>query len=163
MTVRVLPVEEWPRVVGQLAQLLPLRTAEDCQVLVVEHEGVIVGQWALLGYPHVEGIEIASGFRRRGTVARRLLMGMRELLERQGVTSVFTGAATPEVAQLLDKLGATPVPFQLYRWNLGGSDASNSSDHHGRRGDSQRGDSQEKECGAEEDGRTADLADAARG
>jgi hypothetical protein len=159
MIVRVLHPSEWSRVTGQLAQLLPLRTADDCKVLVVEDHGEIVGQWALVGFPHVEGIEIAETHRRQAAVGRNLLEGMRALCKAQGVTAVFTGAADPEVAELLDKIGAERVPIVLYRWEMGGDDASDTGDHHGGRGDRQRSDRQEKEQGTEGDGAAPDRPD----
>jgi hypothetical protein len=162
--VRVLAYDEWPRVSGHLALLLPLRTDEDCKVLVVESsEGEILGQWALLGYPHVEGIEIAPQCQRHAAVARNLLEGMKALCRAQGVTWVFTGAASPQVAALLDKLGAIPVPTPVYQWELGEDHASrsvHSGDHRGGRRGGEHRHRQEEEQAAEGDGAAAAGPDA---
>ena len=118
MTTRLLPPEEWSRITGDLATVLPLRTAEDCKVLVVEtDEGQIVGQWALMGLPHLEGLGIAADHQKGGAVGRRLLQGMRGLLKTQGIPTVLTAAADSQVEGLLEKIGATEVPATFYAWS----------------------------------------------
>jgi len=120
MTTRLLPQREWDRLSGTpLCAILATHTEDDCKVLVVEtDEGQIVGQWALVGLPHLEGIAIDPHHQKGGAVGRRLLQGMRALLKAQGIPTVLTAAADGDthVAGLLAHLGASPVGAQFYSW-----------------------------------------------
>lgn len=111
MTTRILPAAEWGRLdgtelAGMVGQVDPARVT----VHVVEHHGAIVGCWAVLTMVHVEGLWIAPEHRRRGVVGRRLWDALCAHAAREGVTSVLTAAAKPDVAALLEARGATALP-----------------------------------------------------
>lgn len=121
MTTRILPIAEWPRLEGwEVGDVLVGRTADECKVLVVEDGEDIVGCWALVGLPHVEGIEVSPAHQGSGAVLRRLLSGMRHLLSEQGIQTVLTAAAEPDVAGLLEKFGAQKIPATFYALSFTG-------------------------------------------
>ena len=116
MTTRVLDRAEWPRLDGtDIAKALPYHEARDVQVVVVEDEGRIVGAWAVLRVVQLEGVWIAPEYRKKGSVAKRLLAGTLRVARTLAPYFAFTGAETPEVARLLTKhLGAIKMPMDAY-------------------------------------------------
>jgi len=110
LTQRELPREEWARLegldLGQVREQLPL----DTRILVVEDEGVIVGAWALMSFVHAEGIWIAPAYRKRGSVLLRLLRLLRSCGAAMGVSTVWTGALTPDIGNLIVRLGGQQLP-----------------------------------------------------
>jgi len=122
MTTRVLPPAEWPRLLGtELETVVPV-LPEDAEVLVVEHDGAIVGCWALYPLLHVEGVWVAPEHRGRGGVFRRLLTGMRTLVHGHGREVVQTGALWGDegavVATMLQKLGAVELVGRHFAWRM---------------------------------------------
>jgi hypothetical protein len=122
MTTRVLPRTEWPRLLGtELATVFPV-LPEDAEVLVVENGGAIVGCWALYPLLHVEGVWVAPEHRGRGSVFRRLLVGMRALVHGRGREVVQTGALCTDegaiVATMLQKVGAVELPGRHFAWRM---------------------------------------------
>ncbi len=117
MTTRELPAEEWSRLSGTaLWPLIALRPNDIIAIVVVEDaEGVIVGQWALASFVHAEGVEIRADHRKASAVPKLLLSGMNKAIAVRGFDSVLTGADTPEVGRLLEKIGAVPV-MTTYYW-----------------------------------------------
>jgi hypothetical protein len=121
VTARELPRREWHRLpdgceLASLAATLP----ESVQIVVVEDaDGRIVGAWSAMFVAHVEGVWIDEAHRARGAVARRLLQGMRSVLLNQGVSAALTGG-DQAIVELLEKLGAQPLPFPLYVWHAKG-------------------------------------------
>ena len=117
MTTRVLPREEWGRLPGtELAQAAPQLAAlgDDVQIVVVEHDGQIVGHWAVWRVVHLEGVWIAPAYRRTGGVARRLLRAVTDRVHALGAIWAWTGAETDDVRALLERLGATKFPYDTY-------------------------------------------------
>lgn len=118
MTTRVLRADEYARLAGtELEPVAPhLRPCD--QVLVVEDtDGAIIGCWALLMVPHVEGVWVAPEHRGKSGVARRLLAGMRRLVG--DGRPVMTGATTDDVRRILAGLGATKLPGDHYVFRFG--------------------------------------------
>jgi hypothetical protein len=121
LTTRVLPPDEYPRLhgtqLGLVSALIPLTAT----VIVVERDGAIVGAWC--GFPayhyHVEGLEIVPSERAHTSVARRLLVAMRDHVVQVGVPTVLTGADSDVVRDLLHHAGASPAPMVLYNWPIG--------------------------------------------
>jgi len=110
MTRRILARDEYPRLVGTylepLIEALPL----DADVIVVEDaNGVIVGGWSAFPVTHLEGIFIAPEHQKTGRVARHLLAGMTEQLKARGIRRVVTAAITPDVEDLIRRIGGTPL------------------------------------------------------
>lgn len=115
MTLRELPLDEWPRLSAcQFGDLWQGLKPEDTTVLVIEQDGEIVAHWCLLRIYHVEGLWIRHDYRQRLSVARRLWLGMRALAAGMGARAVMTGADTDEIRAMLTRVGATKLPFDSY-------------------------------------------------
>lgn len=115
MTTRVLPPDEWHRLVGTEAEAVwPLVDASTTQVLVVEQDGAIVGSWLAMRVLHVECLWIAPEHRKAGSVGRRLLAGMTRLLRDLGAKAAMTCAMTDDVRRLIEHRGGTKVPADCY-------------------------------------------------
>lgn len=111
MTWRELPPAEWGRLAGtEAAGLAHEFVPGECHVLVVEDAGAIVGTWVFLRVVHGECVWIAPSHRRRGSVARRLLAGMRQIVTRMGARAFMTGAITPDVERLITRLHGRVLP-----------------------------------------------------
>jgi hypothetical protein len=122
MTTRMLPPEEWPRLAGTEAETVwPLLDPAVAQVVVVEDGARIVGTWIVVPVVHVECCWIAEDYRKTGSVARRLLRGMREAVSLWGASSVMTGAVSDEVRALIAKLHGRLVPGEQYVIPLNGA------------------------------------------
>lgn len=111
---RLLPREEWPRLVGTEAETVWPYLPETAQVLVVEHGPQIVGCWVLAPLFHVECLWIAPDHRKTASVARRLWREMRRLIQGLGIRSVVTSALSTDVRQLLDHVDAEQLPGEHY-------------------------------------------------
>lgn len=108
---RILPVEEWPRLVGtELEPALAKLSPQTAQIVVVETDGQIVACWALLLLPHVEGVWVHPDYRNICSVTLRLWRGMRHALRAIGGTHAITGASSPEIQRLLDRPSVTKLP-----------------------------------------------------
>lgn len=112
MTRRELPREEWSRLadtpeLGPIWQTIP----PSARVVVVEAEGRIVATWCLLFVAHLEGAWVDPA---HPVAAVALLRGVRAVAGDLGLTSVWTGSTTPEVADILSRMGATRVPFESF-------------------------------------------------
>ena len=129
LTARMLPKDEWDKLQGtELGQVYLHLACEQARVIVVEDDGVIVGCWAVVRYTHAEGVWTDPSHRRKGAVARMLLRELGKAVtdltaeSGGGSRAVFTGAETPEVAQLLSRhLGAVELPWQHFVFAAGGS------------------------------------------
>lgn len=116
MTDRILPQSEWNKLDGrEIARAIPYMRPHDVQIIVVEDGPKIVGAWAVLRVVQLEGVWIDPDYRKRGSVARRLLNRTLEVARSLAPHWAFTGAETPEVADLLTKhLGAVKYPADQY-------------------------------------------------
>lgn len=113
---RLLPVSEWPRLVGTELEAVWLHlNHETARIVVVEDEqGVIIGCWA--GFPlfHAEGVWTAAAHRGKAGVARALIDGMKLIGGQAGFASIVTASMDPRVDRLLEHLGATTLPGTHY-------------------------------------------------
>lgn len=112
MTRRLLPRDEWSRLadtpeLGPVWQLLPPST----DVIVVEDGGRIVATWALLTVKHCEGAWVDPAHPFAGVL---LMRGLREAAKGADAQRVWTGAATPEVRGILERMGAERVGFDSF-------------------------------------------------
>lgn len=115
MTTRILPVEEWPRLVGTevetaLAALDPKTTS----IIVVERDGVIVGCHVLLYLLHAECLWIHPDLRGKGTVAGRLWAGVQRFAALSGVHAFLTAATDDRVKSLIAHVGGVPLPGEHF-------------------------------------------------
>ena len=111
MTTRILPVEEWPRLDGTLLDP-SWRTfePENVRVVVIEHEGRIVGCTAFLKVWHVEGTWVAVEHRGKAGVLRRLIRAAKALCLDLRTREVWMMTHTPETAALCRRFGSvTPL------------------------------------------------------
>jgi len=115
MTSRVLEPHEWPLLAGTEAETLwPHLDPENARVLVVEHEGRIVGTWTVLRMVHVECVWVDPAYRGVFGVVKRLLRGMREIATGWGARTVLTGAVTDQVRALITSLHGQRLPGDHY-------------------------------------------------
>lgn len=114
MTTRELPREEWFKITeadGGRDVLAAAAPSSQIKVVVVEDDaGAVVGSWLVYPAVHVEGFWVAPAHRKKGSVLRRLLLGMTRAARGFGVTQVLTQSLAPEVDDLLAGYGATMVP-----------------------------------------------------
>jgi hypothetical protein len=119
MTRRILPRAQWHRLAGsELEPVWPYLPA-NADVIVVEEADVIVGCWAVYTLTHVEGVWIHPDHRGKSSVARHLLTGMRLVARALGARAVNTAAVSPDVASMLRKLGAVPLPGEHFALKVG--------------------------------------------
>lgn len=115
MTTRILPPDEWPRLVGTEAeQLWPLLDPSTARVVVVEHDGAIVGCHVLMQVVYAECLWVHPDHRGKSSVARRLWSGVQETARGLGVHAVATHAIDDTVRGLLAHVGAVRVPGDAY-------------------------------------------------
>lgn len=121
MTTRVLPLEEWGRLVGtELETVYPHLDTQRARIVVVEDEGgVIVGCWALYPLVHAEGVWIAPAHRGKAGVARQLYRGMVQTARRMEVQTVLTAAIDEHVEDLLAHLKAQQLPGKHFVLTIG--------------------------------------------
>lgn len=116
---RLLPRDEWHRLAGtELETVWPVLPFGS-QIVVVEDDDLIVACWALFPMLHVEGAWVRPEYRGNPRVARRLLAGMENTAQAMGATVVATAALTPEIGEILDKLGAIELPGRHFSLRLG--------------------------------------------
>lgn len=115
MTSRLLPPMDWARLAGTELETVWPHLPESARVIVVEDDGgQIVGCWCLFTTVHVEGVWVHPDYRGKGSVARRLLVMMRQQARDLGAVAVMTGALTAQVRRLIATLGGTRVPGEQY-------------------------------------------------
>lgn len=106
MTTRLLPPDEWPRLAGTLLEnVWPELDGQHDRILVVEHDGSIVGCAALFTAWHLEGAWIAPEFRQRISVGRLLLRKVRALLKFVGAHDVMMMAMDPDARRICERIG----------------------------------------------------------
>lgn len=121
MTARVLPEAEWHRLPAACGVLAMRPFVRDglMRVIVAEDGGRIVGTWAVLMVPHLEGVWIDPAYRKRVSVVRRLVT-MTFAVARAWGAWAWTGAVDPTVrALLVDHLKAQAVPGESFIVPLG--------------------------------------------
>jgi len=108
---RILPPDEWPRLVGTEAEKAwPLLDPKNARIVVVEEEGRIVATWIVMRVVHVECAWIDPSVRGSFGVMRRILGAMSEVAEAWGAANVISAAENEHVADLLVRLGGTKMP-----------------------------------------------------
>jgi N-acetylglutamate synthase-like GNAT family acetyltransferase len=121
VTTRILPREEWPRLVGTEAETVWPQLTDAARVVVVEHDGAIVGCHLLQPVLHAECLWIHPDYRKRASVARRLWAAVQQAARQHFQARWFaTGAASDEVRALLAHVGAVRVDGDHYMVPVGG-------------------------------------------
>lgn len=115
MTSRVLPPEEWPRLVGTEAEALwPTLDPEYSRIVVVERDGEIVACHVLMNVLHVECLWIHPESRGKASVGRRLWHAVQDEARATGVRAVMTHADSDQVRGLLERAGAVPLVGETF-------------------------------------------------
>ncbi len=119
--IRLLPVEEWPRLLEAPDSPFARATAEAgmpvlpdphyAMVLVEENrQGEIVGTWMITSVMLLEGLWRREDVRGEVTGARHLLFGMLGLLKDREIKTAITVIQDDLVAELAQKVGFQPLP-----------------------------------------------------
>lgn len=111
---RLLPPEEWDAKLVGTALEANRPDPRYAFIVVVEDGDQVVACWSAISTVHLERLWVTAEARGTAGVARRLLTTMVRTLQLQGVTEVLTNAETPEVAELLTKVGAHALPGQTW-------------------------------------------------
>lgn len=110
MVTRVLHPSEYEKLenfsVSQISNSLPI----GARVIVVEHEGKVVGTWSLIPYYHLECMEVVEAHRGKGKVARKLLSFMFSLLASLKLEAVITSCIDEVTEGMIKKLGGSELP-----------------------------------------------------
>lgn len=115
MIARLLPSEEWPRLVGTEAETLwPTLDPARATIVVVEHGDQIVGCHVLFTVLHAECLWVHPDHRGRTSVPRRLWAAVQEEARAVGANGLITGAHDDRVRALLAHVGATKIPVEQY-------------------------------------------------
>jgi len=115
MTTRILPPEEWPRLVGTEAERFwPFLRPETSKIVVVEKDGAIVGCHVLTQVLHAECLWIHPDYRQKSSVGRRLWATVQEVARSFNVYAFMTHAVDDAVKGLLKNVGATPVAGESF-------------------------------------------------
>lgn len=122
MTTRILPPEEWTRLAGTEAEAIVPQFNDTTRVVVVEHNGEIVGCHVLQPILHAECLWVHPDHRGKAGVARRLWAGVQRAAREQfGARFFATMAASDEVRRLLAHVGATKIDADTYMVPIGGA------------------------------------------
>lgn len=120
MTRRILPRDEYGRLVGTYLEPLINYLPPDADVIVVEDaDGVIVGCSSLFRRDHVEGTWIAEAHRNQPSVFWSLLQGIKATARRRGTERVLTASMDDRMTAFLTRMHAEPLPGTHYVWPLG--------------------------------------------
>lgn len=115
MTTRILPPDEWPRLVGtEVETVWPTLDPSLSSIVVVEQDGEIVGCHVLMWILHVECLWIAPAHRGKASVGRRLWSAVQRAARATGVRAVWTAAADDRIRGLLAHVGARQLPVDHY-------------------------------------------------
>lgn len=121
MTTRILPPTEWPRLVGTEAEAAIASLTDAARVIVVEHDGAIVGCHLLQPVLHAECLWIHPDYRKRASVGRRLWAHVqRTARDHFQVRWFATSAMSDEVRTLLRHVGAVHLDGDHYMVPVGG-------------------------------------------
>lgn len=116
ITTRILPAEEWSKIAHtDLGAVVMHVNPEAVTVIVAEDaQGVIAGCWALVNFMHLEGMWVDPDHRGKGVVLRHLWNAVCEAASAKGIGSVFTGAASPLIAEWITLRGGQRLPFDSF-------------------------------------------------
>jgi hypothetical protein len=113
-TPRVLPPEEWERLRGLPFATNGLPDPASSVIIVVETpDGEIVGLWALMLQPFLDGLWTHPDHQHK-LAAGQLLRTMKAVLQEYGVSTAFTIISDPAVMALAHKAGFTRAPGDLW-------------------------------------------------
>jgi hypothetical protein len=119
MTRRLLPREEYGRLVGTYLEPLIDAFPPDTDVIVVEDDaGQIVGCSSLFARDHVEGTWIAEAHRDHPAVFWSLLHGIKATAHQRGSARVLTASMDDRMTDFLGRMHAEPLPGVHFVWPI---------------------------------------------
>lgn len=119
MTRRILPREEYGRLVGTYLEPLIAVLPPDADVIVIEDDaGQIVGCSSMFARDHVEGTWIAESHRNAPGVFWQLLRGIRATAEARGSSRVLTASMDDRMTAFLGRVHAERLPGEHFVWPI---------------------------------------------
>lgn len=120
MTRRILPREDYGRLVGTYLEPLIDRLPADADVIVVEDaDGQIVACSSIFARDHVECTWIEDGHRNSPGVFWQLFRGIKATAKRRGSALVLTAAMDDRMSDFLASMRAERIPGVHYVWPIG--------------------------------------------
>jgi N-acetylglutamate synthase-like GNAT family acetyltransferase len=120
MTTRILPPAEYPRLVGTEAATIWPQLTDAARVVVVEHDGAIVGCHVLQPVLHAECLWIHPDHRGKTSTPRRLWRAVQRVVREDfGAAWFATAACSDDVRGLLAHVGAVKVDGDHYMVPVG--------------------------------------------
>jgi len=120
MTTRILPREEWPRLVGTEAETVWPQLSDAARVVVVEEDGEIIGCHLLQPVLHAECLWTHPDHRGSVSVLARLWSTVKRIAREEfGVSHVATSACSDDVRRLLARAKAVKVEADSYMVPVG--------------------------------------------
>lgn len=112
MTRRWLPKDEWDKLAHTpLALFAPYMDEKRTKVVVVEHEGEIIGCWAFMFVLHAEGLWKTPGHDR--AVWKLLGEAVHEAASEFGVQAIMTGSTSETVTAMIERNKGEALPAQF--------------------------------------------------
>lgn len=116
---RILPREEYARLVGTYLEPLIEAFPDDADVIVVEDaEGQIVGCSSIFRRDHVEGTWIREGHRNAPAVLWSLLGGIKATARRRGSFRILTASDDERMTEFLHRMRAEELPGVHFVWPI---------------------------------------------
>lgn len=94
--------------------------ADSSRIIVAEDAGKIIGFQMLIFVPHLEPIWVDPAYR-GGWVPFRLFQRTKQLLDQFRISVAYLFSKTPEVADYLQRLGLTKLPYETYLYDPKGT------------------------------------------
>ena len=117
MTRRILPREEYGRLVGTYLEPLIEALPADADVIVVEDEGRIVACSSIFARDHVECTWIAEDHQDQPAVFWSLLHGIKTQARHRGSLRVLTASMDDRMTEFLNHV-AEPLPGAHFVWPM---------------------------------------------
>ena len=122
MIARVLERREWGLIPPDHAPVLSAKLpAENSRVVVVEHEGQIVGGLSRIMIPHLEGLWISKAHRGNPVLAMALVEAAFAEVRKTGADWAWGASITPEVSDIIARVGGKELPVKSFIIPVGGS------------------------------------------
>lgn len=119
MTKRILPREEYGRLVGTYMEPVKDALPADADVIVVEDEaGAIVACSSIFRRDHVEFTWIAEEHRDSPRVFWSLLQGIKATAKRRGSARILTASMDDRMTEFLLRMHADRLPGEHFVWPI---------------------------------------------
>lgn len=120
MTRRILPRDEYGRLVGTYMEPVMHDMPPDADVIVVEDEnGAIIACSSIFRRDHVEFTWIAKEHRSSPGVFWQLLHGIKVTAKRRGSQRIVTASEDDRLTEFLLRMHAEPIAGKHFVWPMG--------------------------------------------